>query len=543
MSAVVVTITCAGKKLGPEVGVLELEVRGELDRIPEADLRLLDQSPEARQHKLSEAAHFEPGAEVEIALRREGGADARVFRGLVVRHSHSAREDGVELRVELKHPAIALTRSRRSAVYRDQPDSDVIRKLLGDAGLPVGALDDTAVKHRELVQYQASDWDFIVSRADVCGQVVVLDDKVSVRAMKVGDNVAATIDLCLDRILHVDLTVDAAAQRSGYQGVAWDPEGQKPTAPTDATELKIGASNVDPAAAARRLGGPGDTLFHPVPLSQDELKAWSDARLARARLALVRGTILLDGRPDLRPYDTVKLEGACSRFAGDLLLSGVTHRVDAKGWRTELKIGLSPEGFAHTAEALAAPLAGGLLPPVAGIQLATVASIHEDPDKEYRVKVKLPGLKDDETLLARVARPDAGKGRGLAFWPEVGDEVVLGFLADDPRHPIVLGSLYSQKNTPPAPADELTDANDHRALVTRSGVALAFDDKKASVTLKTPKGNTVVLDDDAGSITLTDQHGNKITMDSEGVKIESAGDFSIDAKGKVQIKGSAVDVQ
>jgi len=32
-------------------------------------------------------------------------------------------------------------------------------------------------------------------------------------------------------------------------------------------------------------------------------------------------------------------------------------------------------------------------------------------------------------------------------------------------------------------------------------------------------------------------------MDSKGVKIESAGDFSIDAKGKVQIKGSAVDVQ
>lgn len=544
--SVVVTITCAGKKLDHSVGVLELEVRRELDRIPEANLRLLDQSPEAREHKLSQAAHFEPGARVEVALRREGGKDGedvKVFEGLVVRHNHAARDDGVELNVELKHPALALTRSRRGAVYRDQLDSDVFRKLLGDAGLDVGTIDDSAVTHKELLQYNASDWDFLVSRADVNGQLVVVDDKVSVRAMKADEPVVATIDLCLDRILKFDLTVDGAAQRAGFSGVAWDPAEQTPTQPAEGAELKLDASDVDPVALAKKLGGPPDTLLHPVPLSKDELKAWTDARLARTRLALVRGKIELDGRTDLKPFDRIKLDGASARFAGKLLVSGVTQRVDTKGWRTELQIGLSPEGFVQTAEALASPPAGGLLPHVSGLQLGTIASIHEDPDKEYRVKVKLPGLEKDDTVLARLARPDAGKDRGFAFWPEVGDEVVLGFLGDDPRHPIVLGALFSSKSAAPKPADATTQDNDHRVLASRAGIQLAFDDKKAALTLKTPKGNTVVLDDDAESITLTDQHGNKLTMDSKGIKLESAGDFIVDAKGKVQLKGSAVDVQ
>src|SRR5574344_714199 len=72
---------------------------------------------------------------------------------------------------------------------------------------------------------------------------------------------------------------------------------------------------------------------------------------------------------------------------------------------------------------------------------------------------KHPGMVQVELFLSesgknrtdwvRVAQPYAGKERGAYFLPEVGDEVVLAFNEGDRDHPIVLGSLWSQANTPP----------------------------------------------------------------------------------------------
>ena len=95
----------------------------------------------------------------------------------------------------------------------------------------------------------------------------------------------------------------------------------------------------------------------------------------------------------------------------------------------------------------------------------------------------------------------------------------------------------------PPPA-EPKDDNDTRAIVSRAGTSITFDDKKKSVTIKTPKGSTIVVDDDAESIQLADSNGNKVTLGSGGVKIASAKDIELDASsGKVVIKGTAVDIQ
>jgi uncharacterized protein involved in type VI secretion and phage assembly len=147
-------------------------------------------------------------------------------------------------------------------------------------------------------------------------------------------------------------------------------------------------------------------------------------------------------------------------------------------------------------------------------------------------------------VWARVAHPDAGKQRGQVFWPEPGDEVVVGFLNGDPRQAIVLGALHGSANAPPDDAGPPSQDNTRRAIVSKAGTVIAFDDDKKSVRIETPGKNKVVIDDDAKSITLADQHGNTITLDDKGITLKSAKDFTIDAaSGKVVIKGSTVDVQ
>src|SRR6185437_373730 len=97
------------------------------------------------------------------------------------------------------------------------------------------------------------------------------------------------------------------------------------------------------------------------------------------------------------------------------------------------------------------------------------------------------------------------KQRGTFFRPEIGDEVVVGFLSEDPRHPVVLGMLHSSAK--PAP-ESAKDANDRKGYVSREKMQLIIDDKKKSIVCGTPAGNTMTLSEDDKGITLKDQNGN-----------------------------------
>src|SRR5262249_43799003 len=157
------------------------------------------------------------------------------------------------------------------------------------------------------------------------------------------------------------------------------------------------------------------------------------------------------------------------------------------------------------------------------LRVGVVDEFAEDPDKQLRVKVRLAGVDAKEkSVWARLAAPDAGKSRGWFFRPEAGDEVVVGFFADDPRQPVILGSLFGPKNTPPEAGGQPTKENAARVLVSRTGSMLGFiDDKKGSAFLETAGGARVLLDDSATSLVLRDQSGNEIAMTEDGIRIKT----------------------
>jgi phage protein D len=220
----VATIKSEGIVMPAEVELLSVEVRKQLDRIPEAKLVLVDGSVAAGKFSLSNTDFFAPGKTVQILLRYGDGKDQQVFAGLVVRHSVEARDDASELRVELKDAAHAMTRARRSAVYRDQRDDEVLGALIARAGLRRGVIDRSAVTHGQLVQHNASDWDFLLSRADVNGQVVIVDDgTLSVRAMGAAGKLKASFTYGLSEIADLSLELDGSSQWGAVTSTAWDP--------------------------------------------------------------------------------------------------------------------------------------------------------------------------------------------------------------------------------------------------------------------------------------------------------------------------------
>jgi Rhs element Vgr protein len=549
VSVVIVTILSEGKHMDPAYVLLSLDISKEVNRIPYAQLTLLDGDVAQQKFAISNSTFFEPGKQIEIKIRYEDAPEeeATVFQGMVVGHGVEADEQGSLLTLELKDVAVKLTLTRKSAVYRDQTDSKIIDDIITtpEKGLTTGSIPATQAKHPELVRYACTDWDFILARAESCGLLVGVEDgEVSLFEIAIKGQPQHTFAHGVDKIFNFAMEADAGGQYPAVQSIAWDIKAQKLTKAAKAKDFTLSQGNLDVEKAAKTIGSETYQLASPVPLDPKELQAWSDATLARSRLALLRGRIAVPGLGTIKLLDVMEIAGIGQRFNGKTLVTGIRHRVDAHGWQTDVQFGLAAERFMERPDIVAVP-AAGLLPAVNGLQIGVVDKFAEDPEKELRVKVILPGI--DETkgaVWARLATPDAGKDRGYFFRPEKGDEVVIGFFNDDPRQAVILGALYSSKNTPPKAVAELAEENKHKAIVSKKGATIRFlDDEKVKIFIETPGSSKIVLDDDTEKIQITDKHGNAITMSKDEIEIKSAKDIKIEAGGNVEIKGKKVDVK
>jgi Rhs element Vgr protein len=198
-------------------------------------------------------------------------------------------------------------------------------------------------------------------------------------------------------------------------------------------------------------------LQHTGKVADDELKAWSDAKLMRSRLSKIKGKVKIQGFSDIKPGNTIDLTGFGDRFNGVAFVSSVAHRMSAEtSWMTEIEFGLTKDWFIDSYDDITDKPASGLVPAVRGLQIGIVTNIHEDPEGEERIRVRLPIIdNENDGVWARLVSTDASGSRGLVFRPEVGDEVIVGFLNDDPRDPVILGSVFSSaKPSPISPEEE-----------------------------------------------------------------------------------------
>ncbi|MCX2899359.1 type VI secretion system tip protein TssI/VgrG [Pseudomonas mandelii] len=88
---------------------------------------------------------------------------------------------------------------------------------------------------------------------------------------------------------------------------------------------------------------------------------------------------------------------------------------------------------------------------------------------------------DKSSCWVRVAQSGASGGFGSILIPRVGDEVVVVFLDGNPDRPLIMGSLYNSKNTPPwsLPANKTQSGFLTRSMKGDGGTAnfFRFEDK------------------------------------------------------------------
>lgn len=502
-----------------------------VNRVSSAQLTWQDGAASDGRFPLSDGNLFVPGADVEV-LAGTSDNPVSLFRGVVVRQSIKLRgHAGSRLVVDCRHKAVKLTVGRKSACYLDKTDADIVSGMLDAAGLDKD-VEATSVKHAQVVQFRATDWDFLVTRAEANGRhVFTNDDKVVVKAPAVSGGARFSLQFGAT-LLELDAEVDARNQYHGVKGVTWD-AAQQALVEHDAADPGIaGPGNLSSDDLASVAALQALRLDHAA-LPDDEAQAWADAGWIKSRLSKVSGRARCEGIATVNPGDIVSMAGVGERFNGDVYVTGVRHDSDpASGWKTHVQFGSVARWFAEEHDVVAPP-AGALVPAASGLQVAVVTS-NEDPDGEHRVRVRLPMVEaDGDGIWARVAALDAGDDRGFFVRPELGDEVVVGFLDSDPRRAVLLGMLNSSAKAAPLKG---SDDNHEKVFQTRSKIRLYFNDDKKEVRVETPGGNKLTLSDDEQGMKFEDQHGNVIEMNADGVRIESAKALKLKGNADVEVE-------
>ncbi len=457
-----------------------------------------------------------------------------IFNGIIVKNNFKAKNGVSSLIVECRSTAYLLTLGTKNKVFKDKTASDIIKSLIQDAGLTAD-VESTSDKASQIVQYNVTDWDFILSKADMHGLVVnVQGTKVIVKTPKV-ESAKVKFELGND-IIDFESEYDARTQikKSAIQAQNWDSKNQKTIKEKPDSSASGAFTDLKPDDMASKIKQKDYQLIHSGALTQAELTAWANGRYIKSFFAQIRGKLKHFGDEKVLTGDTIEIAGFNTTTNGKVYVSAVRHELSAGDWFTHVQFGLSPEW--HTDKYSVNPIENsGMINIAQGLHLGKVVKRTEDPENNHQIQLKISSLGDDLPIYARMTFPDAGKNRGICFFPEVDDEVVVGFANNDFRFPIILGYLYSSKLTPPITPD---DDNFIKGIYTKTKIKIVFDDENKILTMETPGGNKITLDDKNSSINVIDKNKNTVDMEKGGITVKSKKDIKVEATGNIEIKAT-----
>jgi Rhs element Vgr protein len=526
------------KAIDPSYQILSISIIKEINRIPLAKIILRDGEASERDFEISNKDDLVPGKKIKIKIGFDGN-NAQAFKGIIVKHAIRIRENGnTELHIECQDETVKMTIGRKSRYFEKIKDSRLFDELIGAYNGLQSDPETTKLEHKELVQHHISDWDFMLLRAEANAMLVHVNDGV-IQIKKPNTSAAPVLQVSYgSSVLELEAEMDARTQWKNVEAASWDYANQQ-LFRADTSEASSFAQhgNIAGDELANTINLTKYQLHHSGHLPEQELQDWADGIMLRSRLSKIRGRAKFTGFAGIKPGDMVKLEGVGNRFKGKSFVTAVKQEIGNGMWDTHIQFGLNPSPYVFEYSDMNDAQSAGLAGAIHGLQIGKVVQLQNDPDGEDRILVKIPVIDNNaQGIWTRMASLDAGADRGAFFRPEIDDEVIVGFINDDPRDAIVLGMLHSSAKPAPIKAQ---DVNHEKGFTTRSKMHIHFNDDTKTITIDTPAGNKIMLDESATKIEITDQSNNKITMEPNGIKIESPLNIDIKAGAVLTLSAGA----
>jgi Rhs element Vgr protein len=521
-------ILIEGQAMNPSYQLLSLSILKETNRIPSVKIVLRDGDAAFRNFEISNTNELIPGKKIVIKIGFDGN-NTQVFKGLITKQSIQVKANGnTQLMIECRDEAVKLTIGRKNKYFENIKDSQLFDELISQYSGLTSDAQVTSVTNKELVQHHLTDWDFLLLRAEANGMLVNVNDG-TIKTFKPDTTLAPVLQANYGTsIIEFEAEMDARQQWKNVKAVSWDYSNQQLfDASTDEATSFAQHGNLSGADLANTINLDQYQLRHSGHITEQALQAWVDGVMLRSRMAKIRGRVKVVGFSGIQPGDMLKLDGVGERYKGNAFVTAVKHDIGNGGWETSIQFGLDPEIYESTRRNIVDPMAAGLMGGIHGLQIGIVVELQDDPDGEDRIRVRVPVIdNNDQGIWTRVASLDAGADRGAFFRPEIGDEVIVGFINSDPRDAVVLGMLNSSAKPAPIVAQ---NENHEKGFTTRSKMHLMFNDDTKTITIDTPAGNSIKIDEDTMAIEIKDQNNNTITMNTSGIKLESPMNVEIKA--------------
>jgi phage baseplate assembly protein gpV len=415
-------------------------------------------------------------------------------------------------------------------------------------------VDTTSVSYPWILQYNQTNMEFLLSRAERIGyQVFVADGKLH---FKKGDYTrgGSVPELAYGEELMTFQPRFTASHQSDQMIVhGWDAKGKAALTSTKTPNSGLnqgGMSQTGGDKAKSAFSAASEIVVDDPVATVNEANALADGLSNDISREFVQAEGVCAGDPRVLAGTKIKIQNVGTRFSGHYFVTAATHVYTANGYETRFSItGRHPNTLSYLLNSgNGHGPAHGL---VQGVVTAQVTNL-TDPDDLGRVKVKYPWMPlasgaEIESDWVRVAPPMAGAERGLLYLPEIDDEVLIAFEHGNVHRPYIVGALWSTTDKPPeANATATADGKvNQRILKTRAGHLVILDDKQGEeqISVTSKSGHQVILNDKSGSesITVKDKTGNNsmvIDSSQNSMTINVDGDFNVTAKGKVTIKST-----
>jgi phage protein D len=467
-----------------------------------------------------------------------------------------------------------LHRGRYNRSFQNMTDTDVVKKIIGEAGIQAGTIDSSGGPYGfgdpvgYIFQENQTNMEFLRERASRHGfELFVQDGKLNFRKPSANTSLDLT---WLKDINSFKVRVSSAEQVDSVEVRGWDYQNKQAIVSTKSsqnTEVMTSTDQGKGKAVSTAFNGTPKMIVVNQPISKSqESDAIAQSLYNELSGEYVQADARAEGNPEIRPGKTIKLKDL-GKYSGKYYVTETRHLFTGRVYTTEFSVrGLRDNDLLAVLSPQPRLQPGQTL-------LIGIVSNNKDPKKWGRVRVKFPTLTEEhESDWARIVAIGAGVNRGFDCLPEVNDEVLVGFEHGDIHRPFVIGGVWNGKDAPPANVDESVVGGKVRlrTFKTRTGHILQFveEDKGSSkkgvyldtvyghklycndsdkkIELKTNANHQIVLDDQNKKILVQTTSGHVCKLEDQARKItmSSLGEVEITAPQKITLKvgGSTLEM-
>ena len=511
----------------------------EINKISRAKIQFFGGNANQNSFEESEKSIFNPGNQIEIKLGYDQ-KNSTVFKGIIDKHSivlkngYQKQKSNSILVIECVDKSILLTNKYTSEVYQNKSDSQIIKSILQKINGLSFSVESTEIVNTLFPKYNIDDWNFIVKRAKRNGFVVINSDNNLIIKKPELDKGNSILDISNSgATISFEAKLDSSQQYNEVKLSSYDQFSNKKISKTSSNPIEIVENNKVSGKILSALTSPKKIEIDlPQEIESNELKTLADSMITDSRVKRITGSAKFKGVPFIEVGSTVNFLGFGNNFDGNVYVTGVNQELEDGYFLTEISFGLKEDFFSESNFINKNNLVGN----ISGLHIGKVTEIDNDPKNQFRIKVMIPALSDNnDGVWAKLSTLYTTNNGGVLFIPEIGSQVILSFVADDPRHPVILGTLYNNNQKP---NKKISKENNFKSIITKNNLKLEFDDRDKKITISSPKGNSIILNEKNNEITIIDQNKNSIKTSSNGIEIFSRKDINIKSGGSIDISSS-----